>query len=412
MRWGATRAGLRRGAGAPALRRPDRPALQHRPRRRRHQGQLIAPQRRSALRLPAAAVAGHRRAARAFRGFAEPDALGALRGNLPRPVAAGRRRRRGRGAPPGGARPRRRTRPADRQRGRFLDRGLAVLARRAAPRSSTARATSPRRTPPTNGSRSTNCSSYADSIVRILRGMNIMHMHDLQTRQTIVRLLSSMASAKEIQQYLKRFSQLDAARFAVVKVGGAVLRDDLDALASSLAFLQEVGLTPIVIHGAGPQLDEELAAAGIEKQTVDGLRVTTPRSAGDRAPRVPAAEPASWSKRCRRSDARATSIVVAACSRPTTSTATRYGLVGEVKRVEPGADRGQPAGRFDPGDRQPRRNRRRADPQHQRRLRRQRAGARRCSRTRSSSSPAPAACSTATGKRDRFDQPVHRVRRT
>jgi bifunctional N-acetylglutamate synthase/kinase len=63
-----------------------------------------------------------------------------------------------------------------------------------------------------------------------------------------------MASAKEIQQYLKRFSQLDASRFAVVKVGGAVLRDDLDALASSLAFLQEVGLTPIVVHGAGPQL--------------------------------------------------------------------------------------------------------------------------------------------------------------
>jgi bifunctional N-acetylglutamate synthase/kinase len=95
-------------------------------------------------------------------------------------------------------------------------------------------------------------------------------------RPTIVRLLSNMASAKEIQQYLKRFSQLDAARFAVVKVGGAVLRDELDALVSSLAFLQQVGLTPIVLHGAGPQLDEEMAAAGIEKKTVDGLRYTSP----------------------------------------------------------------------------------------------------------------------------------------
>ncbi len=99
-----------------------------------------------------------------------------------------------------------------------------------------------------------------------------------QTRQTIVRLLSSMASAKEISQYLKRFSQLDAKRFAVVKVGGAVLRDDLDALTSSLSFLQEVGLTPIVLHGAGPQLDAELSAAGIEKQTVNGLRVTSPEA--------------------------------------------------------------------------------------------------------------------------------------
>ena len=97
-----------------------------------------------------------------------------------------------------------------------------------------------------------------------------------RTRQTIVRLLSGMGSAREVSQYLKRFSQLDAARFAVVKVGGAVLRDDLDALVSSLAFLQQVGLTPIVLHGAGPQLDAELAAAGIAKDTIDGLRVTPP----------------------------------------------------------------------------------------------------------------------------------------
>ncbi|GLQ96078.1 acetylglutamate kinase [Dyella mobilis] len=100
------------------------------------------------------------------------------------------------------------------------------------------------------------------------------------TRQTIVRLLSAMGSAKEIQQYLKRFSQLDAKRFAVVKVGGAVLRDELADLTSSLTFLQQVGLTPIVLHGAGPQLDEELQAAGITKQTINGLRVTSPKALG------------------------------------------------------------------------------------------------------------------------------------
>ena len=103
-----------------------------------------------------------------------------------------------------------------------------------------------------------------------------MDVHSSNTRQTIVRLLSGMGSASEIRQYLKRFSQLDAARFAVVKVGGAVLRDDLKALASALAFLQEVGLMPVVLHGAGPQLDEALAAAGIDKRTDNGLRVTPP----------------------------------------------------------------------------------------------------------------------------------------
>lgn len=106
------------------------------------------------------------------------------------------------------------------------------------------------------------------------------HKSHHNTRQTIVRLLSSMGSAKEIQQYLKRFSGMDAKRFAVVKVGGAVLRDELIDLASSLTFLQQVGLTPIVLHGAGPQLDEELAAAGIDKQTIDGLRVTSTKALG------------------------------------------------------------------------------------------------------------------------------------
>jgi acetylglutamate kinase len=93
-------------------------------------------------------------------------------------------------------------------------------------------------------------------------------------RPTIVRLLSNMTGAREIELYLRRFSQLDRDRFAVVKVGGAVLRDDLPALVSSLAFLQQVGLTPVVIHGAGPQLDHEMKAAGLEKETRDGLRIT------------------------------------------------------------------------------------------------------------------------------------------
>ena len=157
-------------------------------------------------------------------------------------------------------------------------------------------------------------------------------VHDPQTRQTIVRLLSSMGSAKEISQYLKRFAQLDAARFAVVKVGGAVLRDDLDALVSSLAFLQDVGLTPIVIHGAGPQLDAELSAAGIEKQTIDGLRVTSPQALAI-VRRVFHAQNLKLVEALQRADARATSIVSGVFEADYKDQA-RYGLVGEVRRVE------------------------------------------------------------------------------
>ncbi|MET0581819.1 MAG: acetylglutamate kinase [Pseudoxanthomonas sp.] len=152
-----------------------------------------------------------------------------------------------------------------------------------------------------------------------------------QTRQTIIRLLSSMASAKEISQYVKRFSQLDAKRFAVVKVGGAVLRDDLDALTSSLSFLQEVGLTPIVVHGAGPQLDEEMTAAGIEKQTVNGLRITSPEVLAI-VRKVFLQQNLALVEALQESGARATSIVSGVFEAEYLDQRT-YGLVGEVKRI-------------------------------------------------------------------------------
>ncbi len=151
-------------------------------------------------------------------------------------------------------------------------------------------------------------------------------------RPTIIRLLSSMASAREIQIYLKKFSQLDADRFAVVKVGGAVLRDELDALVSSLAFLQQVGLTPIVIHGAGPQLDQEMSAAGIEKRIVDGLRHTTPEGLAV-VRRVGQRENLRLVEALQEVGVRATSIQSGVFESEMLD-AEKYGLVGRVVRVE------------------------------------------------------------------------------
>jgi acetylglutamate kinase len=93
-------------------------------------------------------------------------------------------------------------------------------------------------------------------------------------RQTIVHLLSNMSDGKEIRSYLQRFSEVDRSRFAVIKIGGAILADHLDETAAALGFLHTVGLTPIVIHGGGPQLDRALGERQIETKKVDGLRVT------------------------------------------------------------------------------------------------------------------------------------------
>lgn len=151
-------------------------------------------------------------------------------------------------------------------------------------------------------------------------------------RTTIARLLSNMASTGEIQLYLRRFSQVEAARFAVVKVGGAVLRDDQDALVSSLAFLQQVGLTPIVVHGAGPQLDDEMDAAGLEKQVVDGLRVTTPEVLAV-VRRVSQRANLGLVEALQSSDVRATSILSGVFEAEAVDP-QRLGLVGRVVRVD------------------------------------------------------------------------------
>ena len=97
------------------------------------------------------------------------------------------------------------------------------------------------------------------------------------TKDIIVRLLRSLGTRKEVEQYLKQYSTVDSQKFAIIKVGGNILARDLDALASSLTFLQNVGLYPIVLHGAGPQIDAGLVEAGLHSERLDGHRVTTPR---------------------------------------------------------------------------------------------------------------------------------------
>lgn len=94
-------------------------------------------------------------------------------------------------------------------------------------------------------------------------------------RQIVHELLAQLGSSREAQQYLKEFSGTNQARFAVVKVGGGILRDHLEELTSALAFLHRLGLIPVVLHGAGPQLDQALADADIETERRDGLRVTS-----------------------------------------------------------------------------------------------------------------------------------------
>ncbi|KAH8601475.1 hypothetical protein B0O99DRAFT_501655 [Bisporella sp. PMI_857] len=94
------------------------------------------------------------------------------------------------------------------------------------------------------------------------------------TRSTVVQLLSNIGSKREVQQYLSHFSSVSSQQFAVIKVGGAIITEHLESLTSALAFLNHVGLFPVVVHGAGPQLNKLLEEAGVEPQFEEGIRVT------------------------------------------------------------------------------------------------------------------------------------------
>ncbi|KAK9354207.1 Aspartate/glutamate/uridylate kinase [Lipomyces doorenjongii] len=94
------------------------------------------------------------------------------------------------------------------------------------------------------------------------------------TRSTVIQLLNNIGSKREVEQYLRYFTSVDSQQFAVIKVGGAIITQNLNELASSLAFLNHVGLFPIVLHGTGPQINEILEAEGVVPEYIDGIRIT------------------------------------------------------------------------------------------------------------------------------------------
>ena len=99
---------------------------------------------------------------------------------------------------------------------------------------------------------------------------------DIQkTRQIIREVLTQLSSSHEAQYYLEQYSSTDEMRFAVIKVGGGILAERLDDLAASLAVIRHLGLHPIIVHGAGPQIDAAVKNAGIENKKVNGLRVSS-----------------------------------------------------------------------------------------------------------------------------------------
>jgi acetylglutamate kinase len=76
----------------------------------------------------------------------------------------------------------------------------------------------------------------------------------------------------EALPYMKRYAR----QTIVVKYGGHAMGEHEAArnFARDIALLKQVGLSPIVVHGGGPQIGQMLKRLKIKSEFIDGLRVT------------------------------------------------------------------------------------------------------------------------------------------
>ncbi|MEO7787163.1 MAG: acetylglutamate kinase [Sphingomicrobium sp.] len=72
--------------------------------------------------------------------------------------------------------------------------------------------------------------------------------------------------------YIRRYT----GKTMVVKVGGLPMtdRERAKSLAKDILLLHSVGIRPVLVHGGGPQIDEQMKRAGLVPEFRDGLRVT------------------------------------------------------------------------------------------------------------------------------------------
>ena len=72
--------------------------------------------------------------------------------------------------------------------------------------------------------------------------------------------------------YIRRFT----GKVVVLKVGGLPMTDPARArsLAQDVLLLHSVGIRPVLVHGGGPQIDEQMKRQGKSPEFRDGLRVT------------------------------------------------------------------------------------------------------------------------------------------
>ena len=84
--------------------------------------------------------------------------------------------------------------------------------------------------------------------------------------EQVIRILT------EALPYIQKFSK----KICIVKYGGSAMTEDKlkNSFARDIALMKQVGINVVVVHGGGPQIDDELSKVNIKRNFVDGIRVT------------------------------------------------------------------------------------------------------------------------------------------
>ena len=93
---------------------------------------------------------------------------------------------------------------------------------------------------------------------------------DSKSAESLAKVLS------EALPYIQKFS----GKIVVIKYGGSAMKENKlrQNFARDIALMRQIGIFPVLVHGGGPQIEENLKKSSIKSVFVDGLRKTDENS--------------------------------------------------------------------------------------------------------------------------------------
>ena len=93
---------------------------------------------------------------------------------------------------------------------------------------------------------------------------------DSKSAESLAKILS------ESLPYIQKFS----GKIVVIKYGGSAMKENKlrQNFARDIALMRQIGIFPVLVHGGGPQIEENLKKSSIKSVFIDGLRKTDENS--------------------------------------------------------------------------------------------------------------------------------------